>query len=99
MFIGALITAIEYLTLPTLRFPFELLGGVQGEGDAATKLISDQTYLVVQIGNIVQLVVWAWTAALSALAVRVVAELSWAKSVMVGMVAYAATIILASFIV
>lgn len=99
MFIAALITAIEYSTLPTLRFPFELLGGVQGEGDAATKMISDQTYLVVQISNIVQLVVWAWTAALAALAVRVVAELSWGKSVMVGMVAYAATIILASFIV
>jgi hypothetical protein len=99
MFIGALITAIEYSTLPTLRFPFELLGGVQGEGDAATKMISDQTYLIVQVSNIVQLVVWAWTAALAALAVRVVAELSWGKSVMVGMVAYAATIILASFIV
>lgn len=99
MFIGALITAIEYSTLPTLRFPFELLGGVQGEGDVATKMISDQTYLIVQVSNIVQLVVWAWTAALAALAVRVVAELSWGKSVMVGMVAYAATIILASFIV
>lgn len=99
MFIGALITAIMYSTLPTLRFTFELIGGVQGEGDAATKMISDQTYLVIQVGNIVQLVVWAWTAALAAVAVRVVAELSWAKSVMVGTVAYAATIILASFIV
>lgn len=99
MFIGALITGISYSTLPTLRFPFELFGGVQGEGDAATKMISDQSYLVVQVSNIVQLVVWAWTAALAALAVRVVGEQSWAKSVMVGMVAYAVTIILASYIV
>jgi hypothetical protein len=99
MFIGGLITAIAYSTLPTLRFPFELLGGVQGEGDASAKIISDQTYLAVQVSSIVQLVVWAWTAALAAVAVRVVAELSWAKSVMVGMVAYAATILLASFIV
>lgn len=98
MFIGAVITAIGYTTLPTLRFPFELINGVQGEGTAALNTISNQTALATQIGTIAQLLVWAWTAALAALAVRLVTEFSWAKSVAVAIVAYLVTIILAGLI-
>lgn len=98
MFIGALITAIGYTTLPTLRFPFELINGVQGEGTAALNTISNQTALATQIGTIAQLLVWAWTATLAALAVRLVTEFSWAKSVAVAIVAYLVTIILAGLI-
>ena len=98
MFVGALVNAIGYLTLPTLRFPFELIGGVQGEGTAAAKVISDQTWLVTQVGTIVQLLMWAWTIALASIAVRVEAEFPWAKSILVGTVAYVAVIFISSII-
>lgn len=98
-FVGALINAIGYSTLPAIRFPFELIGGVQGEGDAAINTISDQTWLVIDISRIAQILVWAWTAALAALAVRSLAEFSWAKSVMVGIVAYVVTIFIGSILV
>ena len=98
MFIGALINAIGYSTLPTIRFPFELIGGVQGEGTAAINTISSQTLLVTQLGTIVEFLVWVWTAVLASIVVRTVTEFSWAKSVAVAVVAYLITIIIAAFI-
>jgi len=98
MFIGALINAIGYSTLPTIRFPFELIGGVQGEGTAAIDTISSQTLLVTQLGTIVEFLVWVWTAVLASIVVRTVTEFSWAKSVAVAVVAYLITIIIAAFI-
>jgi len=98
MFVGALINGIGYSTLPTIRFPFELIGGVQGEGTAALNAISSQTWLVTQIGTVAELLVWAWTAALASLVVRAVAEFSWAKSVAVAIIAYVITIFIAGII-
>jgi len=99
MFVGALINAIAYSTLPVIRFPFDLVGGVQGEGNAALNTISDQTWLVIDISRIAQILVWAWTAALAAIAVRLMTEFSWAKSIMVGIVAYVVTIFIGSILV
>jgi hypothetical protein len=99
MFVMGLINAIGYATLPTLRFPFELIGGVQGEGDAAINTISEQTFLFTQITRIAQILIWAWTVALAAIAVRLVAEFSWAKSIAVATVAYVVTIFIESFLV
>jgi hypothetical protein len=98
MFIGVLINAISYSTLPVLRFPFEAIGGVHGEGADAIKTISDQTFLVSQVSLIAQLLVWVWTAALASVAVHLVAEFSWAKSVAIAIIAYVTTIFLASII-
>ncbi|MGA2309563.1 MAG: Yip1 family protein [Candidatus Bathyarchaeia archaeon] len=98
MFVGALINGIGYSTLPTIRFPFELIGGVQGEGTVALNAISSQTWLVTQIGTVAELLVWAWTAALASLVVRAVAEFSWAKSVAVAIIAYVITIFIAGII-
>lgn len=99
MFVGALINGIGYSTLPTIRFPFELIGGVQGEGTAALNTISSQTWLVTQIGTVAELLVWAWTAALASLVVRAVTEFSWAKSVAIAIMAYLITIFIAGIIV
>lgn len=98
MFVGALINGIGYSTLPTIRFPFELIGGVQGEGTAALNTISSQTWLVTQIGTVAELLVWAWTAALASLVVRAVTEFSWAKSVAIAIMAYLITILIAGII-
>jgi len=98
MVIGALLNAIGYSTLPTIRFPFELIGGVQGEGTAALNTISSQTWLVTQISTVVELLVWAWTAALASIVVRTLTEFSWPKSGAIAVVAYLITVIIAAFI-
>jgi hypothetical protein len=98
MFIGAVITGIGFLTLPTVRYPFAVIGGVQGEGTAALNTISSQTSLATTIGLISELLVWVWTAALASLVVRTVTEFSWTKSMVVGIIAYFITIIIAGII-
>ncbi|MGD0160094.1 MAG: Yip1 family protein [Candidatus Bathyarchaeia archaeon] len=98
MFIGGLINAISYSTLPTIRYPFEIIGGVQGEGTAAANLIASQISLVTQIDTIVEFLVWAWTAVLAMIVVRTTSEFSWAKSVAVALIAYLITLIITFFI-
>ena len=98
MFIQGLINAITYSTLPIIRYPFALIGGVQGEGTAALNLITSQISLVTQINTIVEYLVWAWTAALAAIVVRKATEFSWAKSVAIAVIAYLITLIITYFI-
>jgi hypothetical protein len=98
MFVGALITTIVYSTLPTLRNPFELFGGVHGEGQAALNTISDQTSLATQIITVSQYLLWIWTAAMASLITRLMAEFSWAKSILVGTLAYLTTIIVVNIV-
>lgn len=98
MFIGGLINAISYSTLPTIRYPFEIIGGVQGEGTAAANLIASQISLVTQVDTIVEFLVWAWTAVLAMIVVRTTSEFSWAKSVAVALIAYLITLIITFFI-
>jgi hypothetical protein len=99
MFIGALITVIGYSTWSTIRIPFDLLGGVPGEGVASNKVISDQTSLVYEVITIVQYAMWIWSAALAALVTHITAEFSWAKSALVGVLSYFITLLVVSFIV
>jgi hypothetical protein len=98
MFIGGLINAISFSTLPTIHYPFELIGGVQGEGTAAVNLISSQIRLVTQVSTIVEFLIWAWTAVLATIVVRTATEFSWAKSVAVALIAYLITVIITFFI-
>jgi hypothetical protein len=94
MFIAGLITAIGYATLPVLRYPFELIGGVKGEGTAAANTIANQTSLFTQVNLVAQIVIWLWTIALAAVALRLVVGFSWAKSVAFALLAYVIIIFL-----
>jgi hypothetical protein len=94
MFIGTLISGIGYATLPNLHYPFDLYGGVPGEGTAALKTITDQAAVATNISLIAQIFVWVWTAALAMIAVRQVTEFPWLKSALVAAIAYTATIFL-----
>lgn len=99
MCIGTLITGIGYATLPTLHYPFDLYGGVQGEGRAALNTITDQAAVATDIGLIAQLLVWVWTAALASIAIRQMTEFSWPKSTAVAIIAYMVTILLVIIII
>lgn len=98
MFVQTLVNALAYLTWPVGQIPFELLGGVGGEGDAALKTLTDQRWLGSQITMYAGILAAASITALVAVAVRLLAEFSWVKSAMVGILAYIITLILASYI-
>jgi len=99
MFVQALINAIAYATLPNMRYPFELLVGVKGEAQAVVDSINSQTWVVAYVQRFMQIAVWIWTIALTTLAVRFLAAISWFKSAAIAAIAYFITLIVESFIV
>lgn len=94
MFIGILITGLAYSTLPILHYPFDVYGGVAGEGKTAFNGIADQAAFATNVSLIGQILVWAWTTVLTAIAVHVATESSWPKSGGVAIIAYSVTILL-----
>lgn len=99
MFVQAVINAATFLTLPTIRYPFEFIGGVEGESENAYNKILEETWLVNQIYGYVQIAVLIWTIALCAIAVHVITEFSWAKSFLIAAAAYFAVTFIESFLI
>ncbi len=98
MFIQAIINIVAFSTLPTLQYPLEVIGGVQGESDAAYSKILEETWLVSEINRYVQIGIYVWTIALVAVATRLSTEFSWTKSFLIAAVAYFASLMIESFI-
>lgn len=99
LFVQAVINAVAYSTLPTVRYPFQLIGGVSGEGQNAYDTIVDQTWLVSEISRFTQIAIYIWIIALSSIAVHILAAFSWTKSLLVGAVSYVVTLLVAGFLV
>lgn len=99
MFVQVIVNTAAYTTLGNIRYPFDLIGGVQGEGQVASDAIQSQTVIVSNVLRVMQLIVYAWTIALSAIAVRIVAEISWFKSAVVATIAYFVALLAESFII
>lgn len=98
MFVQAVITVALFSTLPTLYYPLEYLGGVNGESENAYSKITEKTLLVSQITGYIQIAIIFWTIALCAIAIRQLTEFSWSKSFLVAMVAYFVTVLVESFL-
>lgn len=98
MFVQALVNMIAYSTLPDVKYPLDLIGGVQGEGQATYDLILEQTGVVTLIGRLTQIAIYVWTIALCGVGVRLLGELSWTKSFLAAVVAYLATLFVGSFL-
>jgi hypothetical protein len=98
MFIQTIITVAVSATLPSLYYPLIFLGGVNGEGENAYNKILEDTSLVSQITEYVQIVMVFWTIALCAIVIRQLTEFSWSKSALIAMAAYFATIIAEGFL-
>ncbi len=88
MVIQTVINAAAYATLSSIYYPFELIGGVSGEGESAFNKILEQTWLVSLIGRYAEIAMYIWTIALCSLTVRLLSEFTWAKSFLIGTVAY-----------
>jgi hypothetical protein len=98
MFVQALVNMIAYSTLPDVKYPLELIGGAQGEGQGAYNVILEQTGVVSLIGRLAQIAIYVWTIALCGAAVHLLGELSWTKSYLAAVVAYLATLFVGSFL-
>jgi hypothetical protein len=98
MFIQAAINAIAFSTLPTLYCGFDLLGGVNGERDAAVAKLVEDVGLVNQIYGYVQIAVYLWTMGLCIIATRFLTQFSWVKSFFIGASSYIASILLVGII-
>ncbi|MEM3673282.1 MAG: YIP1 family protein [Candidatus Bathyarchaeia archaeon] len=99
MFVQAIINVAAFSTMSTIRYPFELIGGVKGESENAYSKILEETWLVNQIYNYAQIAVLIWTIVLCTLAVRSTTEFSWTKSFLIAVVAYFATTLIEGFLV
>jgi len=98
MFVQALVNAAVFSTLPQLYYPFELLGGVEGETEIAYNTILEKTWLVSQISGYIQVGVYVWTIALGAIATRSLTEFTWTKSFLIATLAYFASMMVESLI-
>ncbi len=98
MAVQAAVNALAYSSVSGVYYPYELIVGAEGEADVAYNAILDQTAFVSYIGRFTQVAVYIWTIALCSLAVRVLTAFSWIKSILIGVVAYLATILVIGFI-
>jgi hypothetical protein len=98
LFIQTALNAATYATSPTLYYPLELIGGVEGESEIAYNKVLEETWLVSQVTGYVQIAIWVWTIALCAIALRSLTEISWAKSFLVSTVAFFVGMLIESFI-
>jgi hypothetical protein len=98
MFIQSAVSLVMFTGLPTLYYPLEFIGGTKGESQAAYNKILEQTWLYSQVYGYFQIIVYAWTIILCAIAVRRLAEFSLVRCLLIASVAYFVSILAESFI-
>ncbi|MBC7131383.1 YIP1 family protein [Candidatus Bathyarchaeota archaeon] len=99
MFFQALANTAAFTLLPTLKYPFQYIGGVEGEAAVAYQKLMEETQFVNQIFTYIQAVTMIWTVLLCTFAIRSMTEFSWSKSLLVATVAYFLTLTLEGFLV
>jgi hypothetical protein len=98
MFIQAVINAIAFSTLPILRYGFDLIGGVNGEREAAIAKLLEDIWFVNEIYQYVQILIYLWTMGLSIIATQSLTQFSWTKSFFIGTLSYFASVFLVNII-
>lgn len=92
MVVQAVVNAAAWGTQSNINAPFVLNGGVPSDAaQAAYNAITDQTLLVSLTATVTQIAMFVWTIALAGLAVHLLAEFSWTKSLLAATVAYFVT--------
>jgi hypothetical protein len=98
LFVQTVADTAAYATLPVIRYPLEMLGGVPGEGQTAYDQILEATKQVSQITNYIQMATHVWTIFLCAIALRLLFEFSWTKSILISALAYLLSVLAMSLI-
>jgi len=79
--VQSLILLVVYSTsLPNISYPVEILAGIPGEADLAYTAVNSTIAQVLNIGSIVQIVIYIWIIALGTFIVREVTTLAPATS-------------------
>jgi hypothetical protein len=99
LFIQSIVNVATVASWPRLYATLEYFGGAEGESQIAQNRFFDQIILAYQLNEIALTLLLVWTIALCTIAVRVLTEFSWTKSVLVAVVAYVITNIVVSFII
>ncbi|MGB9672145.1 MAG: hypothetical protein ACPL1Z_08060 [Candidatus Bathyarchaeales archaeon] len=98
MFIQAAISTAAFSTLPTLKYSFGYMGGVEGEAESAYQKIAEETWLVNLVYSGIQVAMLMWTVSLCAIAVRLTTEFSWTTSLLIAFVAYFVAVFIEGFL-
>lgn len=98
LFVQTVANTAAYANLPTIYYPLKMLGGVPGEGQTAYDQILEATQPVSQITNYIQIAMHVWTISLCAIALRLLFEFSWMKSILISALAYLLSVLAMSLI-
>ncbi|MGQ9538485.1 MAG: hypothetical protein ACUVTE_02740 [Candidatus Bathycorpusculaceae bacterium] len=99
MFIQAAISTAALSTMPTVKYPFGYIGGVNGEAESAYQKIAEETWLVNQVYSGAQIATLVWAVSLCAIAVRLTTEFSWTTSLLIAFTAYFAAMFIERFLI
>lgn len=88
LLVQAIINAAALAASPEIHYPLEVLGGVPGETQAAYNQIFEETQFLFQLVSYVEIVMGIWAFALCGIAIHVLFEFSWIKSLFIATLAY-----------
>lgn len=98
LFIKTIINTAAIAASPEIHYPLKALGGVPGEAEASYNYIFEQTQLLYQFISYVEIVMGVWAAVLCAIAIRLLSEFSWIKSLPIGALAYLAYFVVVNMV-
>jgi len=98
LFIQRLAIATTFAVMPPVRYPLQVVGGVPGEWEPAYNEVSDSVNVASQVLRLIEIGLYAWTIGLCAIALRLMLEFSWMKSLLISAVAYFGSILLFRFL-
>lgn len=98
MFFQQLVETAAYSTLPMIYRPIELFTGVQPETGLAAQNLLAQTSSVTLVDQILQFAVIIWSVILVTLATKAVSQMSYLKSLLVGITSYIAALLVTQFV-
>jgi len=97
-FIRLAVFAGVHAASPTIQYPLAFLGGVEGEWQNASVQAFQPVSAYYQALWYIDKVAWVWTGALCAIALRLMFELSWIKSILASVSVCALYLILMLFL-
>ncbi len=99
LLVQSVVNIAVYSALPKVYYPLEASAGVKAESDMALGKIAEETALVSEISQYVQIIMHFWATALCVIIIRFSSELAWAKSVIGATLAYIVSVLLANLLI
>lgn len=97
-FVRLAVFAAVHAASPAIQYPLAFLGGVPGEWENASAQLFQPVSAYYSALYWIDKVVWVWTVVLSAMALRLMFQLSWIKSLLAATAVFAAYLILMLFL-